>query len=365
MKKICTITCHNVYNAGASLQAFALMKYLQNQNYDVEIIDYKPEYLKHYQLFNINPKFDKNILTRIGYLILRLPKRLIRLLDSRKLNYDRFTKKRLCLTKKTYSSNEQLKENLPEADIYIAGSDQIWNPMLDNGKDPSFYLDFVPDNKKKISYAGSFSVAELPTELKDTIRDYLVRFDALSVRETSALNIIFDLGINDVKAVLDPVFLLGTDEWRKICIPLKTEKYVLVYDFDWSENIKLLAKRVAEERKIKIYSVLNCDYADKCFDNIGPDGFVSLVSNAELVISNSFHATAFSIIFNKPFFVFRRSWGINTRMEDLVNLFGLGDRLIDNENIEYGNVPDWDLVNQLVNEKVMHSKMFLKENLEN
>lgn len=95
MKKICTITCHDVYNAGASLQAYALMKYLQNQNYDVEIIDYKPEYLKHYQLFNINPKFDKNIFTRIVYLALRLPKRLIRLLDSRKLNYDRFIKNRL------------------------------------------------------------------------------------------------------------------------------------------------------------------------------------------------------------------------------------------------------------------------------
>ena len=365
MKKICTITCHDVYNAGASLQAYALMKYLQNQNYDVEIIDYKPEYLKHYQLFNINPKFDKNIFTRIVYLALRLPKRLIRLLDIRKLNYDRFTKNRLCLTKKTYSSNEQLKENLPEADIYIAGSDQIWNPVLDNGKDPSFYLDFVPDNKKKIAYAGSFSVTELPKELKRTISDYLVKFDALSVRETSAVNIISDLGINDVEAVLDPVFLLGIDEWRKICIPLKTEKYVLIYDFDWSEKIKLLAKKVAEERGIKIYSVLNCDYADKCFDDIGPDGFVSLVSNAELVISNSFHATAFSIIFNKPFFVFRRSWGINTRIEDLVNLFGLSDRLIDSENIEYGNVPDWNLINQLVDEKIVHSKMFLKENLEN
>lgn len=365
MKKICTITCHDVYNAGASLQAYALMKYLQNQNYDVKIIDYKPDYLKHYRLCNINPKFDKNILTRVIYLSLRLPKRIIRLLDKRKLNYDRFTKKKLCVTKETYCSNEQLRDNLPEADIFIAGSDQIWNPVLDNGKDPAFYLDFVPDNKKKIAYAGSFSVSELPKELKNTISGYLKKFDALSVRETSAVNIISDLGINDVEAVLDPVFLLGIDEWRKICIPLKTEKYVLIYDFDWSENIKLLAKKVAEERGIKIYSVLNCDYADKCFDDIGPDGFVSLVSNAELVISNSFHATAFSIIFNKPFFVFRRSWGINTRIEDLVNLFGLSDRLIDSENVEYGNLPDWNLINQLVSEKIVRSKMYLKENLEN
>ena len=366
MKKICTITCHDVYNAGASLQAYALMKYLQNEKYDVEIIDYKPDYLKHYQLFNINPRFDKNVLTKAVYLALKLPERLIRLLDRRKLNYDKFTKKMLCVTDKTYSSNEELKKYLPEADIYIAGSDQIWNPVLENGKDPSFYLDFVPDNKKKIAYAGSFSVDEIPDEIKPAVREYLQKFDAVSVRETSALKITNDLGIGNVKAVLDPVFLLGSDEWKKICISsLTAEKYVLVYDFDHSEKIKALAQKISKERGLKIYSALNCDYADKCFDATGPDGFVTLVNNAELIVSNSFHATAFSVIFNRPFFVFRRAWGINTRMEDLVNLFGLNDRLIDDESVNCDIIPDWASVNNLINEKIKLSKDFLLKSLEN
>ena len=125
--KISTITCHDVYNHGASLQAYALMTYLNNQGHNVEIIDYKPYYMGNlYKLSNIdNPAWEKNFISKSIYLTLKLPGRLISL--KRKKNFDDFTKKYLNVGNYTYESNEDLKSNLPDSDIFICGSDQIWN----------------------------------------------------------------------------------------------------------------------------------------------------------------------------------------------------------------------------------------------
>lgn len=367
MKKIYIITCHNVYNAGASLQAYALMKYLQNQNYNVEIIDYMPDYLRHYKLTRVNPRFNKNFFTRALYLFIKVPKRLLRLLNRRKINYDRFTRQFLCTTSKTYSSNDELKKKLPHADFYIAGSDQIWNPLLNNGKDPSFYLDFVPIQKKKIAYAASFSVKKIPEESKKQIKTYLNNFNYVSVRESSALEILKDLKIDNAINVVDPVFLLDNSDWEKFCKVVYKEKYVLLYDFDHSKEIEKFIKKIATLKELKIYSILDCEYADKSFSNVGPDGFLSLVNGAEIVVSNSFHATAFSIIFNKPFFVFKRNWHINTRIEDLIKSVGLENRLVlDNEkSYDYINIiPNWEEVNTKMSEKIKISKSFLENSLE-
>ena len=154
--KISTITCHDVYNHGASLQAYALMTYLKNQGHEVQIIDYKPYYMGNlYKLSNIdNPVWEKNFITKSIYLTLKLPGRLVSL--KRKRNFDDFTKSYLNVGSYEYESNEDLKNNLPDSDAFICGSDQIWNSLHANGKDPAFYLDFVPDNKIKAAYAGKF-----------------------------------------------------------------------------------------------------------------------------------------------------------------------------------------------------------------
>ena len=145
-----TITCHDVYNAGASLQAYALQQYLISLGIDNKIIDYKPDYLsRHYSLTTIdNPKFNKGVLKYV-YLTAKFPRRFINLCGLKKKRFDQFRNKYLILTENRYNSNEDLKNSLPEADIYIAGSDQIWNTLFNNGKDPAFYLDFAPDDKIK------------------------------------------------------------------------------------------------------------------------------------------------------------------------------------------------------------------------
>lgn len=137
------------------MQAYALQTYLKSLGHDVKIIDYKPDYLsQHYRLDVVaNPKYDKPLLKQ-AYLLAKLPGRLRML--PRKEAFDRFTAAHLDLTAR-YASNEELKANPPEADVFFAGSDQIWNPLFPNGKDPAFYLDFV-QRGTRAAYAASFSV---------------------------------------------------------------------------------------------------------------------------------------------------------------------------------------------------------------
>ncbi len=320
--EIKTITCHDVYNAGASLQAYALYTYLKKLGHEVEIIDYKPDYLSnHYSFTSINPDYNKAILKQL-YILAKFPTRLKAYLGKRKKNFDDFKHEYLQVTEIQYHSNIELKQNPPSADIYFAGSDQIWNPLFENGKDPAFYLDFAPEKSIRASYAASFAVDKIPDILIEQTKVYLSNFDYISVRESSALEILESLGFSNCFHVCDPVFLLDKQEWEKLTFKI-SDDYLLIYDFDNSDQIRQIALKVAEEKGLKIFSVFKLSYADKCFLEEGPLGFLSLVKNAKFVISNSFHATAFSIIFNVPFCVMNRNEGINARMADLLKAFSL------------------------------------------
>lgn len=360
--KIKTITCHDVYNCGASLQAYALMKYLQRLGHDVEIIDYKPNYLsQHYKLCSINnPKYKKNIILMLAYILLKLPERLLSL--KRKWNFDNFKYTYLNITKQRYSSNEDLKHNLPDADVYFAGSDQIWNTLFKNGKDPAFYLDFVPDDRIKASYAASFATEDISCVYMEEISKRLKRLDAISVRESSGLDILKTCGIENGIQVLDPVFLLHKYEWVKMCVETPNrDNYLFVYDFDESSLIQQIAMRIASENNLKIYTVFKSKYADKHIKNITPREFVSYIKNAKYVLSNSFHATAFSIIFEKQFLVVNRNENINTRMRDLLLDLKIDKRLISNKNkLEDELTPiNYDVVLKKIDILISKSKKYI------
>ncbi|MBR3017170.1 MAG: polysaccharide pyruvyl transferase family protein [Clostridia bacterium] len=326
--KIKTITCHDVYNAGASLQTYAFNAYIRGLGYDAEIIDYKPDYLMHYRLFGVtNPKYNRPFLREI-YQAAKFPERLKqRFFSKKKRAFDCFTAQ-LPLTKR-YNSNEALKIDPPEADVYFAGSDQIWNTSFKNGQDPAFYLDFVPPGKIKASYAASFATEDVEEAWKPQVKKWLSGLDFIAVRESSGLRILRNLGIENAVHVCDPVFLLAREEWEKAAKPLRLEKpYLLVYDFDRNPRIKNYCLTAAKQYGWRICSVLYNDYSECCFDDEGPASFLTLVKEAEYIVSNSFHAAAFSLIFEKPFAVFRREEKINTRMEDLLSMLGL-ERLLE------------------------------------
>ena len=326
--RIKTITCHNVYNLGASLQAYALVAYLQGQGHEAEIIDYQPLYLRHYRLAGVpNPRFDKPLL-REAYQIAKFPGRLYdRLTSKRKRAFDRFTAEYLPVTQAAYSDVSALRAVPPEADLYIAGSDQIWNPLFRNGKDPAFFLEFVPEGKRRISYAASFAVEKLEKQDADRMKPQLERLDTISVRESSGIALLADMGIKGVQ-VVDPVFLLPKEAWEKIAVQPSMQEYILVYDFDNSPKVKEIAQAISQETGQKIVSLFPADWADEVWANAGPCEFLGAIQNAGIVLSNSFHATAFSLIFQKDFYVVNRTEGINARMKDLVGDLGLSDRLV-------------------------------------
>ncbi|WP_374330131.1 polysaccharide pyruvyl transferase family protein [Soonwooa sp.] len=326
--QIKTITCHEVYNHGASLQEYALLRFLNDEGHDAQVIHYKPDYLsQHFNLWGIsNPKFNLPLVKQL-YLLAKLPGRLKAL--QRRDHFDAFHKAYIPTDSTLYQSNEALKNNLPQADIYICGSDQIWNSFFQNGKDPAFYLNFVPDDKKKISYAASFAIDELAENMKALVRDNVSRFDAVSVRETSGQTILRDMGITSAVQVLDPVFLLEADFWQQTFVKPIEDQFIFIYDFDSNPLIKEIALELKKKLKCKIYTVnQNIDYADKNFYLEGPEKFLSLVYYSQYTITNSFHAVAFSLIFEKQIVVVNRSEKINTRMRDLLALFSLEKRLI-------------------------------------
>lgn len=360
--RIKTITCHDVYNVGASLQAYALSSYLQRLGHDVEIINYKPDYLsRHYNLTCVgNSRYDKPVLKQL-YLLLKLPGRLKAKYSRRKKEYDYFTSNYLLCTKEKYQSNDELKQNPPIADVYFAGSDQIWNTVFNNGKDPAFYLDFVPEGCVKASYAASFATDDIDEKWKPKIVAWISKINYISVREKSGIDILNKLGIKGHIQVLDPVFLLNRIEWEQIEKGVVgSDRYILVYDFDRNESLKLFAKKIARELNCKIYSVLSCDYANKCFDQEGPQAFINLIHNAEFVISNSFHATAFSIIYQKQFVVFERNEKINTRMRDLLDMFNLKNRLIKSiDELTEDIIIEYALVNMELSYYIKKSKEYI------
>jgi hypothetical protein len=333
-----TITCHDVYNFGASLQAYALMKYLQKYGHDVKIIDYKPDYLS-YNLWSIGPKWRKNIFMKFLYFSFVVPRRL--LLFKRRKRFDTFTKTKLQLTDKTYTSFDELKKDPPNADIYFAGSDQIWNTGTPNGKDPSFYLDFAPKGCIKASYAASFSVSEIAPEYKEFVKNQIIKLDYISVREDTGLKILKNLEIKKGTVVIDPVYLLGKNDWASLANFKAKEKYIFIYDQENNSLIKSTAKRLAKKYDLKIYaleSLYPMSYADKKIRDAGPEEFLGLIQNCEICLTNSFHCIGFSLIFNKKFYLFKRTHQkVNSRMLDLLSYLDLSDRVADDHPDKINN----------------------------
>ena len=362
--QIKTITCHDVYNHGASLQAYALQTYLSSLGHDVEIIDYKPDYLSgHYCLSAVsNPKFDKPVVKQL-YLLAKLPGRLAAL--KRKKIFDEFTRQYLRLTSLRYHSNEELKDNPPKADVYIAGSDQIWNTLFKNGRDAAFYLDFAPKTARRITYAASFATKDVVEGYKPFVSKMLQELDRISLREKISIPLLASLGRVDGVAVCDPVFLLSQKQWNDLLSEPKQNKesYLLVYDSDRSERLKEAAIKIAEQRNLKIYNIsaYKLTYADSDFWCSGPLDFVRLIRDAEFVISNSFHATAFSLIFHREFCAVNRTEAINERMYSLLEQYGLQSRMLDSSlSIPSGTI-DYPAVQTKVDEDIASSKQYLHD----
>ena len=367
--KIKTITCHHVYNYGATLQAYALQSYLESLGHEVEIIDYRLPTHMRYEVFTPYPEGRLYpILKRLPflqYLYCPFRNRKMYYTWGRKKAFDLFDSDYLHITKARYRNIEELRLNSPIADIYIAGSDQIWNPEFPNGTDMGYYLDFGRDTIIRVSYAASFGVDKLLQQQKCFVSERLKRFNFISVREASGIEILKDLGI-DAELCVDPVFLMSKAEWlEKLCLEQNEKDYIMLYDFTHDDNgIKDFALKLSREKGLKVISV-NDDsktpYADIQINNAGPKEFLQYILNSRYVVCNSFHATAFSIIFNKEFATFPlRGYKNSSRMEDLLQTVDLMDRFSPKGFHVLPKI-DWRMVDIKLEEMILQSKMFLQK----
>lgn len=293
------LTCHDVFNPGSSLQALALSHYLAEQNVDAEIIDYKPDYM--YRLIDFmkvdSVKWQKSFFHRWAYRIRLLPYRLSLL--PKYFRYRTFNWKYLSLTNRQYHTINDL-QSICNYDILICGSDQIWASVKNQcGEDPAFYLNFAP-NAKKIAYAASFGTACISETGAQCLKEYLPHFHAISVRESTGVEILNNHGFQG-QLVLDPVFLKDKIFWESLCIApnVAPNNYVFVYGYDSCIDLDELGATYASQKGLQIISLKPGSKYSLC----GPENFLWLIKNANMVITSSFHATAFSIIFETPFTV--------------------------------------------------------------
>ena len=369
--KIATITCQHVYNYGATLQAYALQSYLEALGHEAEVIDYRLPTHMRYEMFTPYPQgriyeaVKKFPLLR--YVVCPYRNRRMWLTWGRKKAFDAFDARYLHLSSRIYRSIEELRQDPPRADIYVAGSDQIWNTFSENGRSPAYYLDFG-QNVKRVAYAASLATPEIAPGWEHFVRGEVSKFDAVSVREKTGVELLQRLGIGDVRQVLDPVFLLPREKWQRMADMAKRYNkiegpYVFLYDFLGNDNeIRRFAKSFSESNGYKIVSVNDFarrDYADINVNDAGPLEFLYLLSHAGCVISNSFHATAFSVIFRKEFYTFGLVGHHNSsRMTDFLKELGLegryNPRSLSVSDLDYGKALG------ILEKQIIDSKSFLK-----
>lgn len=207
MKKIRIITFHNAHNYGAMLQAYALSKKIENMDNQVEFIDYRNKNVENgNRIININKnKLIKSILSNIVYYNKN---------RRRYNNFNKFMNQNLQLTERRYDNVEELKQDSPKADIYITGSDQVWNKDIVGSIEDSYTLNFGDDNVKRISYAASIGKSIIAEPDKNVINHKLERIDYISVREEDAKHALSQIVNKNIEVVLDPTLLIDKKEWE-------------------------------------------------------------------------------------------------------------------------------------------------------
>lgn len=245
--------------------------------------------------------------------------------NKRRKYFNEFNKN-ILFSKKLYTIYSKFEKKF---NYFITGSDQVWKPTYGRLSDMDL-LDFTSKDKK-ISFAASFGISELPEQYKEKTAKALKDFKAISVREDAGKRIVEELtGRNDVEVLVDPTMLLTAEEWDKVAKKpeqLKADKYILNYFLgELSESRKKEIERVAKENHCEIINVLD---KNSPFYQTGPSEFLYLEKNAFLICTDSFHSSVFAILYNRPFFVFEREDNLvkmNSRIETLLSKFKLEDR---------------------------------------
>lgn len=300
-KQIGIITHHNSYNYGAALQAYATVLFLKDLGFAPQMINYYPEYLQGFGTYR--KTFKELLISREG-IIKSILFTLIKTPSYKKLKkrFDKFALEKLPLTK-AYYSLEELEKDLPNCDVFCSGSDQVWNNYYTHLFDGAYFLDFVPRGKKCFSFASSFGKEKFTVDEQFQLKEKLKKFEYISVREESGVNLVKGLGY-DATLMLDPTVLVDTKIWIGLCKkPVMKKPYILVYQLHGDSNTFNVAKTYGKKANIPVISIITMYHQIRpgCKNIIIPtlNEFLGLFRNAEYVFTDSFHGTVYSLLFRK------------------------------------------------------------------
>ena len=366
--QVAVITRHAISNYGSLLQAIATQQIIESLGHSCEIIDYIREDESYFEceknLLKRKPTWNNNLFKRAIYLTVRQPESILagKKFENARKQYLHMSRRYGCLT--------ELEKNKPLADVYLTGSDQVWGPVGNGIYDSSYCLSFTQEADKRIAYAASFGHTEMTPEMNLYYKKWLSRYTHIAVREDSAVGMLAELGINATQ-VLDPTLLLNFDEWSKYIDEAPKGKYVLVYQLHNDKNVEVYAKKVAKAKGLPLIRI------SASFHQIHREGkfvyapsigkFLSYIKNAECMITDSFHGTAFAINFNTPFVEILPNNNTGSRNQSILKVTGLmGQILTDVNDITLANrTIDFSFANGVLVEERKKSIALLKRMIEN
>lgn len=348
MKKVSIITILDNFNFGTYLQAFATAYTVEKLGFKAEIIAYNRPGTTIWAHYKRSLKTTCNPLKWVARTLYAIREASLKKRDLSFVSQ--------YLSDKRYHSFDDLKNDAPIADIYMTGSDQVWNSFYNRGIDRSFYLDFAPDGKKRIAYAASIGMKNIPIDEQQTMKLLLSKYEMITVREESSMKMLSEIGVDieKMEVVLDPTLLLNKKCWeRYACKRLFAEKYLLVYSVEPSEKNKEVAQVamiIAKQRNLKIVGVYyggkssEIPGCDKNFFYSTPNVFLSLLLYSSFVVVSSFHGTAFSINFMKEFVTVTPD-RFNSRITNLLSLLKIEGRQVTAKNFDLSKLEDLDYKN--------------------
>lgn len=369
--KIGIITIHRSPSYGGSLQAYALFRYLSNMGYDVEIIDLlRPTHQEYRYSFKYHKmrlrfyEYIKNAFYAIGRV------------RSHKFDPIAYNEKFVEFNKqlklsKTYTRIDDIYSTPPNYDVYITGSDQVWNPAQPYAMEP-YFLTFV-NSGRKISYAASVGLEDLLPKERKKFKKWIEAYDCVSVREISIKKYLESFIDKKIERVADPSFLLSRNEWQSISIKPEHNNYILLFELRHNPLLINYCKQLASQSGKSLFVLgqkepISDEYTT--INDAGPLEFIGYIEEADMVITDSFHGTVFSIIMNTCNFYTYIAPGNKkgSRIIDLLKLHNISNHLLDSsltqtwDNLS-GNEINREIVDECYHREQKLSQDFLTHSL--
>ena len=337
--KVGIITIHNSPSYGACLQTFALWKYISGIGVDCEVIDLRrPTHLDYKYSRHFHPMRAQAVSWK-GQMMSYMQRMInyIRKNSSQSIKYQRFEEfNNQIRFSKRYRGLDELYVNPPQYDVYITGSDQVWNPMQPYCMEP-YFLTFVnnPDSVK-ISYASSIGLADLRPNEKEKFASWLESYDAIGVREVAAQKLLATFSSKPTTRVLDPTFLLKRECWESIAVvPELKRPYILLFTLSYHPRlIRLVHEMSKKTNSLLVIIAPDSNHLEQVdcvvVNDAGPKEFLGYIKDAVMIVTDSFHGTVFSMLVGRGNFYsyIGKNNKKGSRIIDLLKLFNLENHLL-------------------------------------